>query len=1285
MKRLISNLLLLALLFTSCAKKAGETSAKFGLVLSGISSLTGNAGGAMLWGRHDSGSSFGVNVNNISGDLTLDLKNGSWSFYMTAWDGSGGAPLGGVVKCAFANEVFEGGDAVVNLSLLNSTCSDSRFGNNSWDDSGTKKFNEVNITACSNLTSVVGHQCNKGTDNNRGSVRSYRLAMPDFIDGDVGGVIQLSNTPLRSDCFDDADNDFSNVIMTGLNIPAGNGIAPFKTVIESFFGATCDGTKGVAADNLKFGLHVPSNGSIINGVAQVTHDPAGPNKTYIHHKLTESQACDLSNQSIISIGSGSVFNPFRICTPIQFNSIGGDSTILTSNLKVSRDLDFSGQITGIFAPLGDIQCGDLGSSIQPIGGLYSDMSGCTSPTTTSPTNSFSGVFDGNNKTLKNIFLMEEDFSMLGVFRQVSGSAIIKKLTLDNIEVEGNSYIGALAGDISSASEISNIVIKNAYVDSRSETTSMVGTVAGSVTSVTTLTNIHTVRSEVEGRGDYIGGLFGILNNDISIVSFFGKVESDGNSSPGYIGGIAGEVQGSSVTSARTKGSISGKIHKFGGLFGSSTGTTTLQDTYSEMFLSSNFEGPSYFAGGLTGVGSAGLTINDSYFNGNISINCVTNDVACNIGNITGDTTGTINNSIAPTGTSLGGDNGTSFSTYSSFISVGAKSGLGWTGSWDTSISNLPPKLNWETSLLDPCLDAQNYATFTIQSTNGRGSLSNPISICDQSQLTEFSSYSNMNFIINNVINLSLISSLGSPLATSFSSTFNGALDGNGFLIHSGTFSATSSANFGFFNSIGSSGKVTDLKFASMSINTNKSTIGIVAGTNDGVIKDVEVLSSAITGIPGSNHLGGIVGINNNLIEDTIFNYGIEIQGGSTIGGIAGLNNGTIRKVRSNPSFSIAASNYNRFGGVVGKNSISGVIDQADSGASIEISGLNVNRIGGIVGENLGKVYDAKFNEHGSIQSQHGSSPVQVGGIIGKNGSTGELTRSISLGGVFVREVVISSDIGTIVGDNVGTINSGSYTSSKAITLVKLNDAFSVPTFSTDCDITLTTAPKVTLANADSLIIPSIDNFPKPITAVSGSVVSVSGVGSTLCTSMAISDLVLEDFSPIQSDNKKIGIKTSIDYTTPSPPNCDITFIGAHQGATGDYLVINDFSKMYQVTFIDAGALSVVMPATECGALSSSDFGYVTMDTSSNTTGTFLSSHDLTKISTFCPSAIYGGSASFKCPAGTGWDIIEDSRNGTGNKFLRDMYKSELLDLPPSTTFPNWAVEDGGYPELLFDW
>jgi hypothetical protein len=217
-----------------------------------------------------------------------------------------------------------------------------------------------------------------------------------------------------------------------------------------------------------------------------------------------------------------------------------------------------------FELTGDIDCSGI-SNFAPIGSAGTAW------------NNFSGIFDGNGHTIRNLTINDPDND--GGLFHVLQNATVRDLTLDGGTVTTvNDWAGALAGRVVESVTLENI----------------------------------TSNIDVATGGSYAGGIIGHLSSSTGTDSAITNVRSSGtitenNSSASYgMGGIIGEVDvsnGSELTLTRTAftGTMTG-YHNVGGLVGrltmSEDGNTglTIQDSYTDATITGLM-----FVGGLVGT------------------------------------------------------------------------------------------------------------------------------------------------------------------------------------------------------------------------------------------------------------------------------------------------------------------------------------------------------------------------------------------------------------------------------------------------------------------------------------------------------------------------------------------------------------------------------------------------------------------------------------------------------------------------------------------------------------
>ncbi|MBU6376545.1 MAG: hypothetical protein KGQ59_11155, partial [Bdellovibrionales bacterium] len=74
-----------------------------------------------------------------------------------------------------------------------------------------------------------------------------------------------------------------------------------------------------------------------------------------------------------------------------------------------------------------------------------------------PIPNFKGTFDGNGKMISNLVISMPLSSYVGFFAKLSG-ATVKDLLLDSVNVEGDAYVGGLAGRVAHASVVSRVFV-----------------------------------------------------------------------------------------------------------------------------------------------------------------------------------------------------------------------------------------------------------------------------------------------------------------------------------------------------------------------------------------------------------------------------------------------------------------------------------------------------------------------------------------------------------------------------------------------------------------------------------------------------------------------------------------------------------------------------------------------------------------------------------------------------------------------------------------------------------
>ena len=165
---------------------------------------------------------------------------------------------------------------------------------------------------------------------------------------------------------------------------------------------------------------------------------------------------------------------------------------------------------------------------------------------TVPTVDFTGFFDGNQHTIKNLTISATSENV-GVFGKVKGT--VKNVAFENVNITTTSNVHSKIGVVAS------------YLDG--------GTISG-VTIKSGLINVP-----VGSFGDIGGVVGGMLGGTLTNCESYLIINGNTHESTGSTGGIVGWVSGGTVSSSRNYGTVSGKFHTGGVVGGASSAAGAL--------------------------------------------------------------------------------------------------------------------------------------------------------------------------------------------------------------------------------------------------------------------------------------------------------------------------------------------------------------------------------------------------------------------------------------------------------------------------------------------------------------------------------------------------------------------------------------------------------------------------------------------------------------------------------------------------------------------------------------
>lgn len=221
-----------------------------------------------------------------------------------------------------------------------------------------------------------------------------------------------------------------------------------------------------------------------------------------------------SSSPLFEKGQGTKSDPYQIKTSQQFENI---AKAFSSHFILVNDIDLRSYLY------------EYGNGWEPIA-------------------NFEGTLDGKNHVIKGLWIKRPNTNTIGLFSSMAGAKVSNlKIEIDEKEIIGGAYVGALCGKASSCVITDCIVTGNITGN---------GICTGGICGEGSNTDIIQcfVNSDIKGNKDYVGGLSGRSIGITSRCSFKGNIQG-----PCYVAGICGAFEGnhSSISECRIEGTIEG--------------------------------------------------------------------------------------------------------------------------------------------------------------------------------------------------------------------------------------------------------------------------------------------------------------------------------------------------------------------------------------------------------------------------------------------------------------------------------------------------------------------------------------------------------------------------------------------------------------------------------------------------------------------------------------------------------------------------------------------------------
>ena len=213
----------------------------------------------------------------------------------------------------------------------------------------------------------------------------------------------------------------------------------------------------------------------------------------------------------------------------------------------------------------------------------------------SSSNGFTAILEGNNKTISNLTIAGNN-DYVGLFSAME-DATIRNLKLANVDISGGGNVGALVGQATGTTTLSNIELIGDGSQSSSD-------------------------AEIKGTGSNVGGLVGIIQNSSTITDASSSLTVRGGATEDAdnVGGLVGNLASGSIKNSNSSGSVSssGGADNVGGLVGQAIRGTTMNNSWASGNVSTTNTTSSIIFGGLVGLNNG--NISNSWASGNVSGN-----------------------------------------------------------------------------------------------------------------------------------------------------------------------------------------------------------------------------------------------------------------------------------------------------------------------------------------------------------------------------------------------------------------------------------------------------------------------------------------------------------------------------------------------------------------------------------------------------------------------------------------------------------------------------------------
>ena len=274
-------------------------------------------------------------------------------------------------------------------------------------------------------------------------------------------------------------------------------------------------------------------------------------------------------------GSGATTDPYQLTDIYGVQGIASHN-LLTKSFVLANDINASGTINWAG-----------GAGFVPISDNY---------------NYFTGNFSGQDHVIRDLYIFRPTWTNVGLFGRADPGSSISNVGLENVNIIGGSYVGALAGY--NAANINQTYATGTVTGRGNRVGGLIGSTAYAPNILNSWTDVT-----VSATGNQVGGLAGTTSGGVVANSFALGDVTGHDMVGGLVGNAISKYYGNYAT-----GKVTG-WSEVGGLLGSFAGGNPGDYDLANSYATGDVIGSGHSVGGLIGWNS--LKVSNAYATGNV--------------------------------------------------------------------------------------------------------------------------------------------------------------------------------------------------------------------------------------------------------------------------------------------------------------------------------------------------------------------------------------------------------------------------------------------------------------------------------------------------------------------------------------------------------------------------------------------------------------------------------------------------------------------------------------------